>query len=184
MSYDLYLVRSGMDAPAAARLVLGDADANDPNPGPVNSAAEQRKSHLVAALRKVNPALEPFIFDYAEIARLQTTSEDEARRRWRHIELNGPEDGNGIQITLHDEAVAVTVPYWHRGVAADGVWAEIWRYLQVLCTEGRLDVYDPQLDRMLQLQRDLPEVVAAYGRGVGVAAQAIGGSKKPWWRFW
>jgi hypothetical protein len=184
VSYDLYLVRSGTSAPAAAQLVLENTDADDPNPGPIDPAAEERKSHLVAALRRVNIGLEPFIFDYAEIARLQSASEDEARRRWRHIELNGPDDGNGIQITLNDETVTVTVPYWHRGVAADGVWEEIWRYLHVLCTEGRFDVYDPQLDRMLQLQSDFSDVVAAYGRGVGVTERAVGGPKKPWWRFW
>lgn len=184
MSYELYLVRSGTSAPTAAQLVFGNADADDPNPGPIDPEAEDRKSHLVAALRKVNIRLEPFIFDYAEIARLQSTSEDEARQRWRHIELNGPDDGNGIQIALHDETVSVTVPYWHRGVAADGVWAEIWRYLHVLSNEGRFDVYDPQLDRILQLQSDLPDVVVAYGRGVGVTEREVDHSKKPWWRFW
>jgi hypothetical protein len=40
--------------------------------------------------------------------------EDEARVRYRHVELNGPENGNGIQITLYDDNASITIPYWHQ----------------------------------------------------------------------
>ena len=184
MSYDLHLVRAGMTAIDAAELVLGDVDPDNPNPGAFSPAAEARKAHLTQALRSVNPALEPFAFDYAEIARFLNISEEDARLKWRHIELNGPDGGNGIQITLHDETATVTVPYWHHGIAANTVWEEIWTYLTVLKTDGGLDVYDPQLDRILDLSTDLGAVLSTYGGVVGSVDQVAAKLKKPWWKFW
>jgi hypothetical protein len=42
---------------------------------------------------------------------MEGITEDEARVRFRHIELNGADDGNGIQITLSDDTADITVPY-------------------------------------------------------------------------
>lgn len=189
MSYDLLLVRPRQDVRVedVARTFLED-EGDDPNPGPIQPAAETWKQELVRALREVNPALEPFAFDHAEIARMQSTSIDDARRMWRHVELNGPDGGNGIQITLHDDHANLTVPYWHRDAAARATWTEIWSYLRALDRAGGLRVYDPQLERALDLERDLDAVLAMYSNGVAVtrraAESAAAPPKKPWWKIW
>ena len=188
MSYDLHLFRNvaGGDPVAAATASL-ELDSDDLNPGPIDTAAEVRKKALVSALQAANPKLAPFRFDYAQIAQLQGLDNAEARRRWRHIELNGPEDGNGIQLTLNDDTASITVPYWHQADAAREVWREIWRYLEVLRRDGDFLTYDPQLERVLDLAEDHEAVIASYARGVEfttrIAAEHVT-PPKPWWKVW
>ena len=111
------------------------------NPGPPNADADARKQKLTRTLLAENPALEPFEFGYAEIARIGGISEDEARVQYRHVELNGPENGNGIQITLYDDHASITIPYWHQPDAARLVFEGVWRYLRVVCASGGFFVY-------------------------------------------
>lgn len=189
MSYDLHLVRPkpGEDPIEIAQAMLADDEEDGIDPGPVSSTAEQRKQRLVGALQKLNPELEPFQFGYAEIAQTHGITEAEARERFRHIELNGREDGNGIQITIHDNKADLTVPYWHSGAAANAAWKEIWSYLGVLEREGEFVVYDPQLDRILDLGRDFDAVASQYGAVVqSMSAENVTDtpSSKPWWKFW
>ncbi len=190
MSYDFQLLRvsDGRDPTEQARAYLeSTAEEEVLNPGPPDPAKEERKRALAAALRATNPGLEEFSFDHAEIARLEGITEAEARERYRHVELNGPEDGNGIQIELFDDSATVTVPYWHHATDAEPVFAEIWGYLGVLEREGGYRTYDPQLDRVLELERDRPAALAAYARGLEVtfaAAKQLIEPKRPWWRFW
>ena len=46
---------------------------------------------------KADPALEVFKFGFEEIAKFENISVEEAKVRFRHIELNGPEDGPGFR---------------------------------------------------------------------------------------
>lgn len=192
MSYDLHLFRPvpGTDLAAAAESSLDAAEDAAEDPGPPDPAAEARKRELVDALRRVNPVLTPFQFDHAAIARHASISEDEARRRWRHVELNGADDGNGIQIALHDATASVTLPYWHRDAAARATWEEVWSYLRVLESQGGFRTWDPQIERVLDLARDLEAVLSAYARGVTaldrVASTGYGAApaKRPWWKLW
>ncbi len=189
MSYDLYLLRlaDAADPLASARANLERLEDEDVDPGPPDLAAEERKQALADGLRARHPELQPFPFDYPGIARLQGISEEEARRRFRHIELNGPDDGNGIQIELFDDRATVTVPYWHHGPEADPVFAEIWEYLAVLESAGGYRTYDPQLDRILDLGQDLEPALQAYAHGLEVTyaeARKLVEPKRPWWRFW
>ncbi len=190
MSYDFHLLRlaGGRDPSAEAREFLeSTAEAEVLNPGPPDPAKEERKQALAAALRAADPRLEAFPFDYAEIARAEGIPEDEARARYRHIELNGPDEGSGIQIELYDDSATVTVPYWHHGTEAEPVFAEIWRYLSVLEGDGGFRTYDPQLERVLDLGRDRAAVLEAYARGLEVTfaeAKKLIEPRRPWWRFW
>ena len=190
MSYDLHLFRPqpGVELIATAHSLLADQDSDAQSPGPVDLAAEERKEALAAALQSLNPALERFRFDYSEIARLQAVSEDEARRRWRRIELNGPDGSSGIQITLQDSSAAIAVPYWHQGDKARNTWAELWSYLDVLERQGGYRTYDPQLEKVLDLGLDREAVLTAYDRGVSVTRQVAAkhdrSSPKPWWKIW
>ena len=101
---------------------------------------------------------------------MENVTEAEARRRWRHIEMNATEDGNGIQITLDDESASVTVPYWHKGNVARAVWGEIWMYLSLLEREGPFHTYDPQRERIVDIEKDLEAVLATYAGGVDFTA--------------
>ena len=136
---------------------------------------------------KSSPRLSVFEFGYSSIAAQQHITEGEARTRYRHIELNGPEGGNGIQITLRDDTVDIAVPYWHQPAAAASVFDDVWRHLALLERDGGFAVYDPQLDRILNLAVDRPAVLQCYG-GVMARTPRTGAHKgwpaKPWWRFW
>ena len=171
---------------ARARAFL-EAQSEDINPGPVVRLKEAKKRQLADVLMKVNPRLEQLAFGYAEIAAQYGITEDEARTRYRHIELNGPDDGNGIQLTISDDTADLTVPYWHQPEAATAVFGEIWTYLKILEREGGFWVYDPQLDKILDLAADQEAVLTRYGRVVAQMPQMVAESslvKKPWWKFW
>lgn len=187
MSYDLYLLRvsPGKDALAEA-LSLLEQETEEINPGLPNPENEARKKVLARELLVVNPQFEIFEFDYAEIAGTMKISEQEARRRYRHIELNSPEDGNGIQISLYDDTASLAIPYWHQNEKAKQVWLEAWPYLECLQRHGGLSIYDPQLEEILDLSEDLDEVVKVYSWAGGALDQAVEAakSKKPWWKVW
>jgi|SRR5688572_22023455 len=133
--------------------------------GVVSAAAPEReeiKQTTAASLMAVNPQLTVFQLRYEEIAAFEKISMEEARKRYRYVELNGPEGGNGIQITLHDNSAAVTVPFWQEGKKAEGVFSEILTYLQIIRRETGYDVFDPQTDKKLDLSLGLEESLACY----------------------
>jgi hypothetical protein len=149
-----------------AHNILDAMDQSDEiNPGPVRPEVERRKQELAALLLAHNPALSIFPKAFHEIAAMDGITEAEARRKYRDLELNGPDDGNGIQMTLYDSGADVTVPFWHQGEAARVVIGEIWGYLQVLQRAASYTVYDPQLEQILDLDGDLPDVLACYDEG-------------------
>jgi hypothetical protein len=179
MSYDLDLFQPepGIEPLLTAeRLFLADEGDEDEeseasdlgnivakiNPGPPQPELERRKQELAQSLIQHNPALTVFPIRSQEIASMFKHSEEEARVRFRHLELNGPENGNGIQITLFDNTISITIPYWHRGEAARGAFQEIWGYLGLLERVANYRAYDPQLGRVLNLEKDFPEVLLAY----------------------
>ena len=192
MSYDLHLFKPRQDESLETTAVatLEDGASDVINPGPLRPESEAAKQRLAAALMAENPDLHIYPFDFAAIARSESTSEAEARVRHRHLELNGPEDGPGIQVTLLDQTASVTVPYWHAGADAEPVFAEIWRYLELLEREGGFRTYDPQLARILDLGQDFGAVVEEYlavadrvqGTSAGRRSGAV--ARRPWWKFW
>jgi hypothetical protein len=190
MSYDLHLFLpvSGMDLLECA--VASQEEANEEAvDGPLDPAAEERKRRVLAALGSALPHFEPFPFDHSEIAKLDGISEEVARRRFRHVELNGPEDGGGIQITVFDRHASITVPYWHSGERASVVFREIWAALAVLEREGGFRTYDPQLEQVIRLQDDFNRVLSQYAHVVDYLQRVTQESsretpKKPWWKFW
>jgi len=189
MSYDVYLLQPAPgEEPLATAHTKLNVETDVINPGPPNGEAEVRKQQLTRALMAENPALESFEFGYTEIARIDGISEDEARVRYRHVELNGPEKGNGIQITLYDDNASITIPFWHQPDAARLVFEEVFRYLRVLRESGGFFVYDPQLDRVIDLDADLADMIHEYGRVVAkipeIIEQGKSQSKRPWWKLW
>ena len=76
MSYDLYLVRvpAGKHPLEEARAIV---EQDNGSLGPPYPEKEARKYELAKQLQLINPSLEIFQFDYGEIARLQSISEEE-----------------------------------------------------------------------------------------------------------
>ncbi|SRR6266436_1126137 len=72
----------------------------------------------------------------------------------------------GIQISIFDTEIAVTVPYWHQGKKARLVWEEIWRYLTLIEAETGYHTVDPQVGLVLDLSSDLPAVLSAYAEAM------------------
>jgi hypothetical protein len=188
VSYDIALFRplDGETAEDAFARLIAFAPHDDPNPGSIVAVAEEAKQKLADALLQHMPSLRQFVFDYGRIAALEHVDQSEARRRWRHIELN--EDDFGLQIILHDENAFAALPYWHEGEKADAAFRALWGCLQVLQIEAEYCIYDPQLGRILDLtsHSDFSEVLRGYGSTRHAAERAIldGPSKRPWWKFW
>jgi hypothetical protein len=189
MSYDIHLIRRDSFATYSEWADRIQEDEETANPGLPVPAKEQQNRRLAALLIDANPAFEVFEFGFDEIAQTENTSIDEARTRWRQIELNGADDGNGIQITLSGDSAAITVPYWHQGDAAQRVFDEIWSYLRVLQEGGNLVAVDPQIDKFVDLETDQPAVMARYRAVVEKIPEILAdaerrSTRKPWWKFW
>lgn len=174
MSYDLDLFRPPAhgDALAAARAAYESEDYMPPAPDP---GWRERMGAAAAALAEADFSLE------AEHAGEGTAEE--------RIELNGPEEGTGLQVLIFASAAYVHLPFWHDGADAEDAWEQAWTLLRVLERETGWRTYDPQLDRVLDLDADRAEVLAEYARGVETAralsaAPIIAAQQRPWWKFW
>ena len=192
MSYDLHFIRaeSESDIVAAAEASLA-AEENGINLGPIDATKERRKHALAEALITADPALSLADFDFPAIAAQEGLTEEEARARFRHLELNNGSEvqTNGIQLTLFDDSASLTVPYWHDAARATAVWSEIWRCVDVLEAVGGFRVYDPQLERPVTRAADAAATLSSYLKGVDftdtVARRVTESpSRRPWWKFW
>jgi hypothetical protein len=127
MSYDIYLFkpRDGESIEDAYERVI---EGEDGGPTPDTEALKER---LAGALIGYGTGLERFEFDYALIAESYEMTEEDAQTEFRHIELNSPEGGSGVQITIEDESATILIPYWHQADAARGVFDEVLQYLKV-----------------------------------------------------
>jgi hypothetical protein len=140
-----------------------------------------------------NPRLERFQFGYAEIAKTANISEQEARERYRHIELNrSSEDDLAIQLTVYDNHVCLTIPYWYSGGEADQVFSQLLDYLQVIRRAAGFFAYDPQTDIAFDPEQTGFPDHAEYDRVIrDVIPSIVSGEarvaavpKKPWWKVW
>jgi hypothetical protein len=161
---DLYGIpaRPGED-PADAFEALMEAEEGETTAWTDEQVARAEK--LAASLQALNPRLERFIFDYAEVAKALGVTEPEAREQWRHIELNTQEGDNPIQVTIHADHASLTMPYWYTGDRARHTISEALSYLAVLAREAGWTIFDPQIERVLDLDRDVNDVVSAYEVG-------------------
>jgi hypothetical protein len=105
---------------------------------PFGPFARARAERIADRLQAHDPQLERF------------TSE-------HYIELTRP-DGPGVQVSLFERELGVTVAYWHTGRAAQAVMGLVWSYLGILEQETGWETYDPQLGRSLDRARDLDAV--------------------------
>ena len=185
MSYDFILFkrRAGEDPRVTAKRDSAEFAGTPPDP-----QKEALKRRVADALIARNPKLEIFEFDYDRIAKLHKITVDEARLMYRYLELNEPEDEtNGIQITLFDDEASVTVPFWHEDEEAEGVFREIWSYLEIISREAGYLIYDPQTDRVLDAAAGIDEALLHYSGAMQQINESLPASRKdekPWWKFW
>jgi hypothetical protein len=143
MSYDLILLHRGPGQSwdevleADERLAMEGADR------PFSSFARARAERIADRLQAHDPQLERFTTEH-------------------HIELTRP-DGAGVQVSLFEGELAVTVAYWHTGRAARTMMELAWSYLAILEQETGWEIYDPQLGRSLDRARDLDAVSGGHG---------------------
>ncbi len=185
MSYDfrLFQRKAGEDP-----LVTAHADSDGLPTTPPDPQKEALKHRVADALIARNPRLEIFQFDYDAVAKTLRVSVEDARLKYRHLELNGPSDGtNGIQITLFDNEASVTVPFWHDGDKAADTFREIWNCLEIISREAGYLIYDPQVDQIIEPSAGFDAALARYTGTVRQMRQKLprgSAEKKPWWKFW
>lgn len=159
MSYEFHLFAAcpGEDPLATAQGKTDDLPSNPPDP-----AIEAQKHRMAVAFITLNSRLRHAPFDHEALARFSGWSVADAHLRYRHIELTGPHDGNGVQILIFDDEILLSVPYWHTGREAAQVFREIWSYFDLVARETGHLTYDPQLDRVLDLNRDFARALRHY----------------------
>jgi len=156
-AFHLFAPRPGEDPLATAQHKTDDLPAGSPDP-----VIEAHKHRTAVALITLNFRLKHAPFDYEVMARFNGISLTEAQTRYRQIEMCGPNDGNGVQITIFDDEVMISVPQWHSGKEAAQVFREIWSYFDLLARESNFLIYDPQLDRLVDLNNDFARVLRHY----------------------
>ena len=189
MSYDLYCYKSQLGRPeleeAQAIIEIDEGDDDDNN---VKSDPEL-KLKIAKTLIDYNPRLESFQFDYDEIAKLQGTSVDEAKEKFDHIELNTLEGDLATQITIFDNNVSITIPYWYSGDKAKDVFDRVSEYIKIIHKIAGYFVYDPQTEKVYDPPTTSFDGLAIYSNMAGEvehmkSEQVNKVDKKPWWRFW
>ena len=115
------------------------------------------------------------------IAKHEKISVEQARLKYRHLELNEPgQDSKGIQITLFDDEASVTVPFWHEGAKATDTFRKIWSYLEIIGRETGYLIYDPQIDRVFDPKAGSGDALASYTAvTTGVSPFGLRG-RPPW----
>jgi hypothetical protein len=140
MSFDLFLFRVAPDADFhAARAVLDDLmDKKLADP-----SFDARDA--VDTLLKVEPRYQRREFDYAALARVRRTSEDEVRREFDFVSVDGPMDLPMAQFCFCQSYISIN---WYSGTSA----AELERYLKELCRVTGYAVVDPQNGQIMRLK--------------------------------
>ena len=151
MSYSLLLLRvppgASEDEVEEIARAITEADPVD-SPGPRDPEIDRRKRAMVDMLVAECPELEGGEPDYAELARGENISDQQARQRFRWWTVSGPEDGSGIEITLYDDHVSVDMP---SAAGTNEDWEDVWQYLEILVREGGFVVWDPQAPGLVDL---------------------------------
>ncbi len=185
MSYDFRLFKrhTGEDPHVTAQR-----DSEEFSAIPLDPQKEALKRRVADALIAHDPKLEVFQLGYEEIAKQEKISVEEARVRYRYLQLNGSqEEGAGIQVTLFDDEASVTVPFWHEGDKAADAFRKIWGYLHIIGRETGYLIYDPQIDRVIDPATGLEDALASYTgviRSISKTFPTGRTERRPWWKLW
>ncbi len=187
MSYDLYCYKSQLGKPdlEEAQNVVEIAEDNDNEV----EADPDTKFKIATALTDFNPRLQRFEFNHEEIVAQKGMSFAEAKKNFDHIELNSPEEDLATQITIFDNYVSITVPYWYSGNDAEVVFKKVMGYAKIIHETAGYFVYDPQTENVYDpLIRDFEGFVVYESMTkdveVSMNEQTKTDEKKSWWKFW
>lgn len=185
MSYDVYalLVPVGHASADAVATVVDHEEVLE-GATPLDPAKEARKRSIAAALAQSGLGYEIIEHDFEGHAMRNGATEEEMRRRLRHVQV----DNGRVLVDVDEEHARLSVPLsskLDRGEVAHLVFET----LKILHAEARLVPYDPQLERELDLSGDgdRKAVARAFGREVEEAAR--NGAEEPvadrprpkWW---
>lgn len=82
-----------------------------------------------------------------------------------YIEIVDASDG--IRISLYSRGGHVAISYWYTDdLQIRGVFQRVRRYLKPILANTPYSVYDPQLNRVIDWERDLPMMMEAYKRSL------------------
>lgn len=95
----------------------------------------------------------------------------------RHLERDNPnfhikvtddviqvmDEVEGIRITLYAHGAQVSIPFWYTDPAIIEVaFQTAQHYIRIIINHTGYAVYDPQLSRIVNIERDLSEMIRAY----------------------
>jgi GNAT superfamily N-acetyltransferase len=159
LSYDLRLFRP---APGESPELASRRNGESFPSGPPDPQKEGLKRKIAETLVAQNPQLSSRQFPFRQIAHFERISEDAARRKYRHLELNSSEGGNGLQIFLRDDEALLSVPFWHEGNRAAEVFQQVWKCVEIIRTATGYLCFDPQLGRLIEAPAGCEEALSRY----------------------
>jgi hypothetical protein len=115
------------------------------------------------------------------------------------IELDLPT--HGIQITMFEGEIGVSVPFWNEGEEAQEVLTLVGEVINVIRGASGWAVYDPQLEREITNVADMAQAGDALSATTRQVHEIVGdgsstdfetgedrppqaSESRPWWRFW
>ena len=180
MSYDfvLFRPRDGVDPHEIAQAEVDEIERGKRDP-----KVEARKRAIADALTACDAQLDAPTPDFDQISKLYKMPVEEVYEKFRHIEINDM-GVSGFQILLFDDRASVSVPHWHKGDAVRATFERLWALIEIICREGGFEVFDPQLDRVINVH-SFDDVVRGYASVTARMDDRLGHTpRKPWWKFW
>ncbi|MEO5996678.1 MAG: hypothetical protein ABIN89_08095 [Chitinophagaceae bacterium] len=137
MTYEIYCYKSNLFAPdlneAQNATLMKDAESN----GNANS----KKIQIIMALRKFNPKLDSYLMPgYNNLKTIKNIKES-------HIVLISPKGDFATQITILNNWVLFSIPYWYSDTTASEVFRQTDQYLNIIRQTVYYYVYDPQAQK-------------------------------------
>ena len=164
MSYEVYalLVPKGQASEDAVETVV-DHDEVLENATPLDPAKEARKRSIAGALAQSALGYEVVEHDWQERAVEEGATEEEMRRRLRHVQV----DNGTVLVEVDEEHAHLEVKYSSKLDPAQ-VADTVFETLRMLFEEAQLVPFDPQLQRELDVDADDDRraLADAYGKGV------------------
>jgi hypothetical protein len=189
MSYDIFCYKSKIGRPdedEADAVIEADNDKSAKK-----EKDEATKLAIVKALTQFNPRLEAFDFDYGEIAKLTATTIEEAKNKFDHIELNTYDGDLAVQLTVYDNHVYITVPYWYKGDQAKNLFQDLKSYIRIIRETAGYFVFDPQIGQVFDPAENGFDGLSKYLSVSEHIEEMVNGQatkeaqpKKSWWKFW
>lgn len=145
MSYDIYLLplQTTDDFDSAMSLLSG----LDEKPMVVEGPIDARDA--ASAVSEMDQRYKPFERDYAAIARYEKISEEDARKRYDWVELNGTsESGKPLAQFVFNRTHVVI--HWYSGTTSE----ELENFLQAICSVTGFAAVDPQEGTVSWLRED------------------------------